>query len=349
MSDKVDHVVDEGRNKVDDECKKDKAKTVDEQEYGIRNELEYLGENGELAAVVGADVEHIEYVLLTVCPEHLLHYLVEKAGDGKQADEGEHAAGEVAEIVLMSLVRDEEDAESDLEAVMHHRVERHDEMSCKDSGRIEHNEQAADEGEERHISDKTVADLALGDKNDEGENPYDRRAELEGEAIPVCVEIERAVRENRRSDNHLVEHLEDDEDEPGYEEQNSHRAIRAVTEEYAEQNCKYNSQTEGDEVECAIGLGYFHLRTYEIVKINNVVIHCATPFLKIFGCFSSHNNAYRAQNQGFFQNFNNISLLYFPFFEKRPQKRKHFGCETDLPFPSAVIRTYQEPCYLLIS
>ena len=114
MSDIIDHVIDERGGEVDDEGDEDEAYTVNQEEDGVRHERIYAREHGERAAVIGADVEHIEDVRLTVRPEHLLYHLVEQAGDREQTEEGEHAADEIAEIVLVPLVRDEEDAEGDL-------------------------------------------------------------------------------------------------------------------------------------------------------------------------------------------------------------------------------------------
>ena len=171
MSDFVDDMIDEGCHKIDDEGDKNEAETINQEENGVRHRGVYTRKHRESAVVIRTDVKHIEGITLTVRPEDLLNDLVEKASRTEQSEEWKHAADKIAHVVFVPLVRDKEDAEDDLRAVMHHRVYVGDEVRGEYVAGIYHNDKTAEEGEECHISDKTVADLTLGDKNDEREYP----------------------------------------------------------------------------------------------------------------------------------------------------------------------------------
>lgn len=206
--------------------------------------------------------------------------LIEHARDGEQTEEGNNATREIAKIVLMSFVRDEEYAEDDLKTVVYHRMNAGDNVFGEYVTGIDHNEKSAEEGEERHIADKTVTNLALGDKYDKGCDPQRRRAKLEREAIPLITKGESTVFKHARSVDELIERLERDHREPCDKENNSHSLVRAISEENAEKHGCENHEGEGNEMERTVVRRLIKRRAYQLVKFNYVIIHFASLYVR---------------------------------------------------------------------
>ena len=255
-----------------------KAKYVDNQINGIGNERINRGKHGEVIVLIGADIEHIEFLRQALLDQNGIYCGVQNQRYRRESGEDDHAPGKEAFVQMTAVIGSHIDTENDLQAVMNHRLDIDGDISRENGGGEDHDDQTGKERERRDISHDRAAELAILQQKDKREGIHRRGAELEREPSPfisprdyIAVVIHRAVE--------LLCDLKNDHNEPADEKKRAHGAVLRVAEELDKAYREGDRQDDGNDVPRPVKRGTVHFRLQNVVNKTFKSRHFISPFM----------------------------------------------------------------------
>ena len=254
------------------------ANYVDNQINGIRDERINRGKHGEVIVLIGADIEHIEFLRQALLDQNGVHCGVQNQRYGRESGEDDHAPGKEAFVQLTAVIGSHIDTENDLQAVVYHSLNVDKYRTGKNGRRKDHDDQAGKEGERRDISHDRAAKLAILQQKDKREGIHRRGAELERKSSPIvspgdyiAVVMHSAVK--------LLSDLEDNHDDPADKKKRAHGAVLRVTEELDEAHREGDRQNDGNDMPRTVKRRAIHFRLQDVINKTFKARHFISPFM----------------------------------------------------------------------
>lgn len=243
------------------ESYRDIREYIEEKEYGIGDHGLDVAIHGERRFKIRTDEEHIEGLTLG---DDVYHRAVENERDGYCRKEDGDTAKCVGCLFARTRAYEKEEAYRDLASVMHHRLDIYSDGVDKDRVGHCHYENSGDDTEGRKKGDAGVVyPFARDDRGNESDEHW-RRAELEGEGIPLVVCRDRPVY-HVKGEGDLLECLKSDADQGVDEKYPFDGLFIGILIESAKKKANERRNDDKADVKYTVGHGDGHR---QIVKLD---------------------------------------------------------------------------------